>query len=192
VIGKRLFPRLAPLLAVLVALTAWTPGARASGLETTNAILDSLQYGAFRYFWYQANPANGMVRDRSTTTSPASIAAVGFGLTTICIGVDHGWVTRADAAQRVLTTLNTFWNGPQGSATSPSTGTMRLSKHAGSSSRTHASSRARRRPGASRSTPKRIFGEVDDAEEDAVLVHLVAGSETQRLTNPRQYDKLHN
>jgi hypothetical protein len=38
----------------------------------------------------------------------------GFRLTSIAIGIDHGWVTREQGAERVLTTLNTFLKGPQG------------------------------------------------------------------------------
>ena len=85
---------------------------------STNEFLDFMQQAAFDYFWYSANPANGLVPDRSPTPSACSIAAVGFGLTAIGIGVDHGWVTRTQAVARVLTTLNTFLNGPQGSGTS--------------------------------------------------------------------------
>src|SRR5207248_11106164 len=70
------------------------------------------------YFWYRANPANGLVPDRSPTASACSIASVGFGLTAIGIAVDHGWITRTQAVGRVLTTLNTFLQGPQGPGTS--------------------------------------------------------------------------
>jgi hypothetical protein len=83
---------------------------------TESALLDSLQHTAFLYFWEQANPANGLIKDRSTAGSKCSIAADGFGLSAICIGVDHGWVSRENARTRVLTTLNTFWSGPQGPA----------------------------------------------------------------------------
>lgn len=79
-----------------------------------DAFLDYLQEANFDYFWYTANPANGLIPDRSTTGSACSIASVGFGLTAIGIAVDHGWITRDQGAARVLTTLNTFWNGPQG------------------------------------------------------------------------------
>jgi hypothetical protein len=85
---------------------------------TTEALLDSLQYTSFRFFWNEANPANGLIKDRSTPASASSIASVGFGLTAICIGIDHGWVSRTDGRDRVQTTLNTFWNGPQGSGAS--------------------------------------------------------------------------
>lgn len=81
---------------------------------TDEGLLDTLQYTAFRYFWDEANPSNGLVRDRSIPSSPASIAATGFGLTAITIGADHGWITRTQAAGRVLTTLRTFWEQPQG------------------------------------------------------------------------------
>src|SRR5512144_353289 len=85
-------------------------------------ILDNMQQLGFNYFWNEANPTNGLIRDRNTAGSPCSIAAVGFGLSSICIGIDHGWITRAQGQARVLTTLNTFWNGPQGPATSGTIG----------------------------------------------------------------------
>ncbi|MGH3861873.1 glucoamylase family protein [Actinokineospora sp.] len=109
--------RLAPiLLLILVVSGLGAPAARAATVETTDAILDSLQYGAFRYAWDESNPTNGLIRDRSQPGSPCSIAAQGFGFSAICIGVDHGWVSRAAAAARVLTALQTFWNTPQGLA----------------------------------------------------------------------------
>jgi hypothetical protein len=76
--------------------------------------LEYLQQTAFDYFWYEANPSNGLVRDRNVPTSDCSIAAVGFGLTGMGIAVDHGWVSRTQAAARTLTTLRTFWEQPQG------------------------------------------------------------------------------
>src|SRR5712692_905166 len=81
---------------------------------TTDQLLDTLQHTAYNFFWYEANPSNGLIKDRSATGAPCSIASVGFGMTAICIGVDHGWVTREAARDRVLTTLRTFWFGPQG------------------------------------------------------------------------------
>ena len=82
-----------------------------------DAFLDYVQQANFDYFWYAANPANGLVPDRTATGSAGSIAAVGFGLTAIGIGIDHGWITRTQGVARVLTTLNTFLSGPQGPGT---------------------------------------------------------------------------
>ena len=85
-------------------------------------LLDTIQHSAFNYFWNEANPTLGLIKDRSTAGSPCSIAAVGFGLSSICVGVDHGWVTREDARQRVYNTLHTFYTWPQGTAASGTIG----------------------------------------------------------------------
>jgi len=83
-----------------------------------DAFLDYVQEANFDYFWYMSNPTNGLVPDRSAAESPCSIAAVGFGLTSIGVGIDHGWITRAQGAARALTTLTTFWQGPQNAGSS--------------------------------------------------------------------------
>jgi hypothetical protein len=113
---------------ILAAFFAFPAGPAHASLSQT-AMLDTLQHSAFQYFWNEANPVNGLVKDRSTSTSPASIAATGFGLSALCIGADHGWVTRAQAAQRVWTTLNTFYTGPQSSAASGTIGYKGLFYH---------------------------------------------------------------
>src|SRR5688572_10222175 len=65
------------------------------------AFLDDLQQRSFRYFWEQADPQTGLVPDRARMDgSPlapshqnvASIAATGFGLTSLCIAVDRNWI----------------------------------------------------------------------------------------------------
>lgn len=76
--------------------------------------LEYVQQTSFDYFWYLANPVNGLIPDRTATGSACSIAAVGFGLTAIGIGIDHGWIARTQGIARVLATLNTFLQGPQG------------------------------------------------------------------------------
>ena len=86
--------------------------AESSAALSDDAFLDLLERKAFDYFWLEANPANGLVRDRSTTNSKASIAAVGFGLSAINIAIERGWITR----ERVLTTLRTFAGGKQSDA----------------------------------------------------------------------------
>lgn len=81
-----------------------------------NAFLDSLQRDTFRYFWETANPANGLIPDRAPTPSFSSIAAVGFGLTSYLVGVERGYITREQAADRTLTTLRFFNQAPQSDA----------------------------------------------------------------------------
>lgn len=81
---------------------------------TEEALLDTLQESAFKFFWFEANPTNGLIRDRSQPGSPCSIASQGFGFSAICVGIDRGWVTRAEGAERVRRALHFFWGAPQG------------------------------------------------------------------------------
>jgi len=81
--------------------------------STDAAFLDSLQRDTFGYFWETTNPDNGLVPDRAPGPSFASIAAVGFGLTSYLVGAERGYVTREQAAERTLRTLRFFANAPQ-------------------------------------------------------------------------------
>src|SRR5881628_1862582 len=64
--------------------------------------LDTVEVRTFRWFWETTNPKNGLVPDRWPTKSFSSVAAIGFGLTSYLVGVEHGWVTREQARDRVL------------------------------------------------------------------------------------------
>src|SRR5512146_99595 len=86
------------------------------------AFLDTLSQRTFSFFWERTDPATGLTPDRWPTPSFSSIAAVGFALTAYPVGVERGYITRADAAARTLTTLRWFWQAPQGSGTSNVTG----------------------------------------------------------------------
>jgi hypothetical protein len=88
----------------------------------TAAFLDTLQRRTFDFFWALTPPTNGLTPDRSPTPSFSSIAAVGFALTAYPVGVEHGWITRAQAADRTRTTLRFFWTAPQDSAVTGATG----------------------------------------------------------------------
>jgi hypothetical protein len=72
--------------------------------------LDLLERRAFHYFWEYADPTTGLIRDRATNANVSSIAANGFGLTAICVAKDRGWITHEEAYNRVLTTLNSFYD----------------------------------------------------------------------------------
>ncbi|NOZ75314.1 MAG: beta-glucosidase [FCB group bacterium] len=71
-------------------------------------LLDMVQKAAFEYFWYEADTNTGLVQDRMTNKELASTSATGFGLTVICIAESRGWITRREAAGRVLSILKTY------------------------------------------------------------------------------------
>jgi hypothetical protein len=77
-------------------------------------VINNLERRTFRYFWETANTRNGMIPDRFPSPSFASIAAVGFGLTAYVVGAERGYVSRANARGRVLRTLRTLHDLPQG------------------------------------------------------------------------------
>jgi hypothetical protein len=82
--------------------------------DEARAMLDLLQEETFGYFLHEANPDNGLVLDKTAEDAPASIAAVGLGLTAYLVGVERGFMTREEALRRTLTTLRFLWNSPQG------------------------------------------------------------------------------
>src|SRR5712691_5820335 len=51
------------------------------------AFLDLVQHTAFDYFWYETNPKNGLIKDRSSDPSLSSIATIGFGLSALTVGI---------------------------------------------------------------------------------------------------------
>ncbi len=82
--------------------------------QEDEAFLDDLEHKTFLYFWEQANPQTGLIKDRCNVRVPdtyaaASIASTGFGLTGICIAEKRGFISYQDARLRVITTLDFLW-----------------------------------------------------------------------------------
>ena len=82
-----------------------------------DALLEDLSKRSFMFFWEQADPDTGIVRDRARTSGApvegasrdvGSIASVGFGLTGLCIAAERGWVPRTAAVDRTRVTLRFF------------------------------------------------------------------------------------
>jgi hypothetical protein len=76
--------------------------------------LDELEKRNFQFFWEQASPQSGLIRDRSHVLANdnsvvASIAATGFGLTALCIAEKRGFISPPEARDRVLLTLRFLW-----------------------------------------------------------------------------------
>src|SRR2546429_5782598 len=86
------------------------------------AFLDTLERRTFNWFWERTDPNSGLTPDRWPTKSFSSVAAIGFALTAYPIGVERGYVSRADAAQRALNTLRFMYTAPQGAQATNVTG----------------------------------------------------------------------
>ena len=79
-----------------------------------DAFLDRLERGAFDYFLEARNAENGLVADTSRKGSPASVAVVGFALSAYVVGVERGWLPRAEGVRFTLASLRFFAGGRQG------------------------------------------------------------------------------
>src|SRR5579864_4574681 len=109
----------ASLLVIWSSLPSEAASAPSVVSSQDRAFLEDLEHRGVLYFWEQTDPATGLVLDRADqaggrakgpSRNIASLAATGFGLTAICIGAEHGWIPRDEAAQRIRTTLQFFAN----------------------------------------------------------------------------------
>ncbi len=71
---------------------------------TDEQLLTSVQEATFRYFWDFADPVSGLARE-SYALHPCetcTTGGTGFGMMTIVVGAERGFVTRQQAAERLL------------------------------------------------------------------------------------------
>ncbi len=87
------------------------------------AFLDTLERRTFQWFWDESDPHTGLTPDREPARTFTSISATGFALTAYPIGVERHWVTRPQAAARVLTTLRFFAGARQDTTAQDAAGT---------------------------------------------------------------------
>jgi hypothetical protein len=79
-------------------------------------LLEEIVSRAFLYFWHEASPRTGLVRDRALADGgpdkriTASIAATGYGLAALCIGHARGYLPKHQIGARVVTTLSFLVN----------------------------------------------------------------------------------
>jgi hypothetical protein len=81
--------------------------------KDAEALLDDMEGRGCDFFYEQASPKTGLVRDRAPAVGRlagpgsrvASIAATGFGLSALCIAAKRNYLRRLDCEQRVEKTL---------------------------------------------------------------------------------------
>lgn len=75
---------------------------------TDEQLLDTVQYQTFQYFWDGAEPVSGMARERihmdniypQNDQDVVTLGGSGFGVMAILVGIERGWITRAEALER--------------------------------------------------------------------------------------------
>src|SRR5271157_5424416 len=73
-----------------------------------------LQFTTLLYYLHCSNPDNGLVRDKTQATAPASIAAIGMALASIPVIVERGVLVREFAAKIARKRLRFLWECSQG------------------------------------------------------------------------------
>jgi hypothetical protein len=79
-------------------------------------LMTQVQNDAFKYFWHYAHPTSKLARERYIVSDPAfdqnivTTGGSGFGLMTIIVGIERGFVPRAEAVSRLTTALNFLEN----------------------------------------------------------------------------------
>ncbi|MEM8678365.1 MAG: glucoamylase family protein [Planctomycetota bacterium] len=70
-------------------------------------LLDAIQRGCFNYLWLEVGSPAELVKD-CRNASCASVAGVGFQLSALPIGVERGWISRAEGEQRAVRVLESL------------------------------------------------------------------------------------
>jgi hypothetical protein len=80
-------------------------------------LLEQVQRQTFRFFWEGGHPLSGLTLDRRGTPEAANddktaIGGTGFGLMSIIVAVERGWVTREAAVTRINAMLDVLTRAP--------------------------------------------------------------------------------
>ena len=73
-------------------------------------LLTKVQEQTFKYFWDFAHPVSGMARERNTSGNLVTIGGSGFGVMSILVGIERGFITRQEGIGRLETIVNFLEN----------------------------------------------------------------------------------
>ncbi|MBS1743084.1 MAG: beta-glucosidase [Bacteroidetes bacterium] len=76
-----------------------------------SALLELVQKQTFRYFWDFAHPVSNMARERSNTDAgygheTVTVGGTGFGIMSVIVATERGWIARDTAARFLLKMVN--------------------------------------------------------------------------------------
>ena len=66
-----------------------------------DSLLTLVQQKTFDYFWNYAHPASGMARERLGSGDIVTFGGTGFGIMTIPVAIERGFITRAQGLERM-------------------------------------------------------------------------------------------
>ncbi|MBS2097564.1 glucoamylase family protein [Carboxylicivirga linearis] len=73
---------------------------------TDEELLTKVQEQTFKYFWDFAHPTSGLIRERNTSNDNVTIGGSGFGVMSILVGIERGFITRSEGVERLGKVVN--------------------------------------------------------------------------------------
>lgn len=67
----------------------------------TEELLTKIQKQTFNFFWDFAHPTNGMIRERNSSGDIVTTGGTGFGIMTILVGIERGFITKSQGLERI-------------------------------------------------------------------------------------------
>ena len=77
---------------------------------STEELLTKVQERTFGYFWDYAHPVSGLARERLNSGETVTTGGSGFGLMAIPVGIERGFITREEGAERALKVVDFLQN----------------------------------------------------------------------------------
>jgi hypothetical protein len=71
------------------------------GTISDEDLLTQVQQQTFKYFWDFGHSASGMARERNSSGDLVTTGGSGFGLMTIIVGIERGFITRSQGVERL-------------------------------------------------------------------------------------------
>lgn len=68
---------------------------------TDSALLTLVQQQTFKYFWDFGHPVSGLARERNSSGETVTSGGSGFGIMSLVVGVQRGFITRAEGLARM-------------------------------------------------------------------------------------------
>jgi hypothetical protein len=73
-------------------------------------LLDSVERRTFAYFWEFGHPVSGMARERNSSGDLVTTGGTGFGIMSMVVAVNRGFITRAEGRDRILKIVDFLTN----------------------------------------------------------------------------------
>jgi hypothetical protein len=86
-------------------VTGIDPGAKFETISD-DELLTLIQEQTFNYFWDFAQPNSGLARERNSSGDLVTSGGSGFGLMTIIVGIERGFITRQQGIERLSQILS--------------------------------------------------------------------------------------